>query len=505
MKSIVVLNALNINNFAFEKINKKGSSIERAIERSFNFETVENVVLLVNENSGFTFPEKLSIIKVNRFDSKSIFTAIYEKAKDYNTVFFADCDAPYLDPVFSKKLFELHNKYKAEYSFADGFPKGLAPELLNIGLVKILSKISNLDTVLGKRDFIFECLKPNINSYDIESIIATEDLQDLRLEFFANSKRNLKLCEAFSDINYENYAKLILAGEKKLFTLPAFYAIETSNIRSVDKIYFPAIENKQKEKFLSLEKFKLIVDKISEYSDDAVVSFSIIAEPFLNTEILKMLDYCLQQKSISILIETSAVDFDEETILAIKTLCDKYSESKRKKVFWIVYLDAVTKETYAKVSNLNLEIAEKYFNQAKQNLLSLNKYFCSNVFAQFVRMNENEEELESFYRYWTEKNINALIQKYDNFASQILDRRVADLSPIKRNVCWHLKRDMFILSDGTVLLCKEDIIKKNSFGNIFTDKIETIRDKIFEVYCDHVNKNYKGLCENCDEYYTYNF
>ena len=131
--------------------------------------------------------------------------------------------------------------------------------------------------------------------------------------------------------------------------------------------------------------------------------------------------------------------------------------------------------------------------------------FPSSVWAQTIRMNENEAELEPFYRFWKELGVNVIIQKFDTFCKVLDDKQVADLSPFERRPCWHLKRDMYILSDGTVPLCKEDIFCKNVLGNAFSDSFDTIRQKALIAYKEHLNCKYGGLCEFCDEYYTFNF
>ncbi|MEL3908147.1 MAG: spiro-SPASM protein [Treponemataceae bacterium] len=503
MEAITILNALEINEFAFENLNNNISSVEQAIKRGKSFPEVGEVAIISDKKKNFIFPDGVKVLSIDKFSSKDFFKAMAELGENYKTVFFASCDAPFLDANITEELFQTHKKYKAEYTFADGYPKGLAPEVLDMGLVKILASISNLENIKGNREFVFDVLKQNINSYDIEVIIADEDTSDLRLEFFSNSKRNFLLCQNFLNINTKNYYELIKTNSKKFFTLPAFYAIEISAERSVNKIYHPEKKISDTEKILSLDNFKKIIDKIVAYSDDAFVSFSIFGEPFLNAEIYNMLEYCFEQKKISVLIETSALDFDEQQILKIKKLVDE--KNAHAKIFWIVTLDAFTGKKYSELSGLSLELGEKFFNKALENTFLLHQNFSRNVFPQFIRMNENEDELEEFYRFWNEKINKVLIQKYDNLAGQIADRRVVDLSPVNRNVCWHLKRDMYILQNGNVLVCKADAFEKNIVGNIFTDEIKNIREKIFETYLQHLEKNYKGLCDNCDEYYTYNF
>ena len=85
------------------------------------------------------------------------------------------------------------------------------------------------------------------------------------------------------------------------------------------------------------------------------------------------------------------------------------------------------------------------------------------------------------------------------------DRRPADISPLKRHPCWHLKRDMSILTDGSVPLCKEDCSRSIILGNAFTESLETIWERGLQTYQDQITSCYKGVCEHCDEYYTYNF
>jgi len=136
---------------------------------------------------------------------------------------------------------------------------------------------------------------------------------------------------------------------------------------------------------------------------------------------------------------------------------------------------------------------------------SLCSRFPDSVWPQMIRMKDNEEELELFYRSWKEKLSRVIIQKHDHFCSTIQDRRVADLSPLVRRPCWHLGRDMSILIDGTVPLCREDLYAARSLGNALTDELEHIWNNGAPVYEQHLCGNYEGMCGACDEFYTFNF
>ena len=147
------------------------------------------------------------------------------------------------------------------------------------------------------------------------------------------------------------------------------------------------------------------------------------------------------------------------------------------------------------------------FNSAVNSILALNKFFPTSVYPQFTRMNENEDELEKFYRFWHSKNSpsvgKVIIQKYNDFCKLLPSRKPADLSPLERNVCWHLKRDMTILCTGDVPLCRQFLF--SSIGNVFDEGVENIWKKYFDEIKNQLEKKYGEKCKDCDEYYTFNF
>jgi spiro-SPASM protein len=85
------------------------------------------------------------------------------------------------------------------------------------------------------------------------------------------------------------------------------------------------------------------------------------------------------------------------------------------------------------------------------------------------------------------------------------ERKVADLSPVRRFPCWHLKRDMAVLLDGTVPLCREDVRVESPLGNALSEDLATVWERAQHIYTAHVGGAYPGLCAGCDEYYTYNY
>ena len=137
--------------------------------------------------------------------------------------------------------------------------------------------------------------------------------------------------------------------------------------------------------------------------------------------------------------------------------------------------------------------------------MSLEKKFSGCVYPQFLRLKENEESLESFYRYWNEQlGGKLIIKKYDWFCGKLESKKTADLEPVNRNPCWHLRRDFVILFNGDVPLCQEEILG-SSQGNVFTEDLQTIWQRRNELVEEHLQGKYNSMCEKCDEYYIFNF
>ncbi len=142
---------------------------------------------------------------------------------------------------------------------------------------------------------------------------------------------------------------------------------------------------------------------------------------------------------------------------------------------------------------------------------------------QAVRTAGAEDDIEKFYRSWKEitpNTSNIIIQKYDDFCGFMPRKQASDLSPVQRQPCWHLMRDMPVLIDGAVPLCREQIAGNGGvlLGNVFMEEgagaganaLEVIWERGQRFYTEQAGqipggKKFDSLCAGCDEYYTYNF
>ncbi|WP_294430538.1 spiro-SPASM protein [uncultured Treponema sp.] len=528
MKNLVILYGGDLTVHAFEKVFDKKSAFERVLDWAGLFS--EKIILFTKKSSQIE-SELSSVVSSNpkvelvTRDSwtKALFISEISsvlKKHDAQSAIVSYADTPFLNEKLTRDLIEMHEKYAAEYSFADGFPYGLTPELIETGTASILSELalSNLKSEGEKlidREAIFSVMKGDINSFEIETLIADEDYRLLRFNFETSSKINFLACKNLfeaalaqnTDLR-EPYALSNLAAKtvSVMQTVPAFYNIQISS--RYNHKYCYSLESIGKnpcgKEFMSPEDFKKILSQIADFSENAAISLSAFGEPLLHADFLDFASQVInlndENHKIQLLIETDGQLVNEELASKISSL----ASSRNVEVNWIVYLDSVEKSMYASIHNC----AESDFDKAILSVQILEKYFEGHVYPQFMRMKTNENQLEAFYRFWNAKENPShgqlIIQKYNSVCQVLPDLKSADLSPVNRLPCWHLRRDMTILADGSVPFCFQLSFGENA-GNILSDGIEKVWGSFQKILESHLSQNYTDNCSICDESYTFNF
>ena len=430
-------------------------------------------------------------------------------------VLFSYNDLPYLNKSLAKKILDSQIEYKSEYTFADGYPYGFAPEALNAGTIGILAELSKTaQKTLGdapvSRDGIYNLIKTDINSFDVETIIADSDWRLLRLAFHCGKKDNFMQCKALFDLasceepalaDVEKLSELASKNPACLKTLPGFYNIQISDKVNFKSVYLP--EHVYSQDFMPFEKCAALIDQIAAFSEKAVIGLSAFGEPLLHPDFLKILEKILSYDGLSVFFETDGLaltpDFTEKLAQVEKSAAPRTNGWQ--KIMIAVILDAASEQTYQKIHKNS---PARAFQSAVNAVALLQSAVPGSVYPQFVRMNENEAELEAFYRYWNEKTNpsggNLIIQKYDDFAGQLPPCKPADLSPLERDPCWHLRRDMTILYNGDVPACRT-CWNQNITGNVFNQSLEEIWHKTDSLLENHINKKYccAGKCADCEK------
>jgi spiro-SPASM protein len=521
MCAITVLFGGSLPETAFDDVFDGESAFERALLRGAAFPGVQKVCLLVAENAVLPKLPQLAVpletVERAVWDNRALLGALAEAAAGFDLCYYAWADSPFLDPRLAGAIAERHKRYPADYSYADGYADGFAPEALSPGTAAILSalldkcdKEEKRGAAKVSRDSVFLVLQKDINSFDIETEVASIDHRLYRLSLTADSRRNLLLCKRFFDEGIDRAEDSLLFTERVikekpalLRTLPAFFPVQITDrcpaqkTSSCEICPFAAAVQQNRGLEMAEGDFIRLLDKIAAFAGDAVIDLSLWGETALHARRGAFIEAVLARPALSLVIETAVTGWDEAEIAAYARAASVAAPrlNGMAPLSWIVSAESPTVE--------NPE-PESVFH----------RYFPADSYHQMVRVKGNEDAVEVFYRYWKGKNAQVLIQKYDSFGGTLPGLVTADLSPFRRHPCWHLMRDFPVLLDGSVPACREDTALFSGggespgnavLGNALAEPLETLWEKNAALYREQCGGVYTGLCGTCDEWYTYNF
>lgn len=515
MKFLVVLFS-DQNEFQSQKLFPSASGANKsAFDRSeewakaLSVDGYEKEVVLL-ENDGWTSGQLI----------ENLVQAAKKTAADF--VVFAHSSCAFLDLPLTKKLIQDHLEFKAEYTFADGYPAGFAPEILDAGAAAIMSELckgplsAQAQTPVSK-DSVFDIIKGDINSFEIETEIAGVDYRLLRLDFVCDSKikalsaaalaqklaadKKQNLLELDNEkIGEENVLEICRAAADEinvLKTVPAFYNVQIEGRVCSENSFSPY---KPRDERMDFARFEKLVEKIRTFSDSSVISLSLFGEAVLHPDFDKFV-LCALKAGQRVFVELDggqAPEFLKSQ--AYKNIKGALDEASRKNLYFAICLDAASQKTFQSFHKGSLDSAAAAVKDLAADF--------SETYPQFTRVHENESELEAFFRFWSDKASPSggkiIVQKFDNFCGLLPDKKPADLSPLVRAPCWHLRRDMDILLDGSVPLCR-DLFLQEPLGNAFECELCDVWEKKSALLAEHVKKEFKGSCGACDEWYTFNF
>jgi spiro-SPASM protein len=559
MNALAVLYGGGLRSQAFERVFPGGkSAFDLALERVRLFPGWRKTLILGREGLPEPPPgEAVELVLKPRWTRRDLLEAVSRGSQGFDLSYFAWADCPFLDPELTGAVAERHLRYKAEYSYADGWPYGFAPELLAPGTAGILAKIEGDQENPVDRESVFAVLQRDINSFDIETEISTVDLRSHRLRLAADSKRNLLLLTRLSAAGIPaaagagEIAEIIEEKPEILRTLPVFYPIQTGRPcpQSCALCPYPAAAGlgacgespagtsgaSGAEEFLEPGKFEALLDRIAAFSGDGVIDLSLWGELALHPRRMELIRAVLARPQLALVVETSGIgwrerDLEEAAALAAAAPDRCGGEFSGPPLSWIVSLDAADPARYR-------EIRGPGFAEAVSCAKKLFQLFPSAAYVQAVRVKGAEDDIEKFYRSWKELapqgSGGVIIQKYDDFCGALEKRQAADISPVERQSCWHLMRDLPVLLDGAAPLCREELAALKGggrvLGNVYNESLETIWSRGEKYYAEHCRAVrqakaarqarpageagiadsegpvYPGACAGCDEFYTYNF
>ena len=527
MSTGICINATHLTRYAVEDLGGGKSALDHvaafvsAAAALLGDDAPEPQVLVGPETVVAHLPEKWRRTAVEGNNEGALLDALAGVSGDLDRVLYIQTDTPFLDIDAAGRVLQLHRDYFAQFTGSDGYPLGCVPEVFGGDFPKQIRRLAKEGAAPPRE--LFPVVLRDVNAFDVETMIATTDARPLRLDFACNSRAGLELCRRYRDYlgtTADELAAAVVATQDRLRILPAYAAVQVVGAHPQRVTYLPqeaagiAVAADRMDGAgpgvngtagtrsstagagaaaaeMPLDRFTALVDELERFSPGIVVQVSLWGEVGLHSAVSEVIADMEARRDSSLLLETSGVGW---SAAARRALLQR--SLKRTRV--IVDLDAATEEVYR-------ELRGAGFQEAKGFAGELLEAQGERAYVRATRMKENAADVESFYREWKERTENVIVQKYDHFCGVLPDRRLVDISPVERTPCWHLKRDLYVLLDGAVPMCREDLNREHLRGNVFEDGVEAVWRANEAAYQAHVAGTYPNLCQNCDEYYTFNF
>ncbi|MGO9307767.1 MAG: spiro-SPASM protein, partial [Spirochaetia bacterium] len=286
MKNIAIINGFDLRPQAFRPLLEGESSFSRALEFGRALPGVSDTVVFLSQPAAV--PAGARSITRPSWTVAELLSEMVKAAEGCDAVFYFFADCPFLDPGLTARMHANHVRYWADYTFADGYPYGITPEIFSR---QTLGRLQGMADGAGdvRRDSLFTVLRKDINSFDIETEISPHDMRLMRLSLAADSERNFLLLSrlAANGVRDAQAACLFLRENQEAHrTLPAFFPIQIVERCPQECTYcpYPQFGGKILEKTgsMPLESFSLLMGKIVDFAGDAVVDISLWGEPSLH-------------------------------------------------------------------------------------------------------------------------------------------------------------------------------------------------------------------------------
>ncbi|MCX7999445.1 MAG: spiro-SPASM protein, partial [Leptospiraceae bacterium] len=419
---------------------------------------------------------------------------------DIDEVYFVYFEGicPIFDLQLTKELKERHRKYLSQYSYSENLPPGIVPYFISREFLQTLPR--------GWKTKPHDYLLKNINQYDTEIFFHPPDLRQLRLCFNLDSLYSLRLIQdIFSHnpaITYDEVWDFLKKHPSSFRPFPSYIELEIYRGCEYSCNFCPRtfvnLQNDFHEmKLITLE--RILKEIEISFGNEVTLCFGGLGEPLLHKEIFYFLNFALNQEIVhELILETALYKNANELEHFIKTLTEKQS----KKLTLIVNLPSTNQITYSQMTGQE----QISVNQILESIQRLKNILPKeNLYVQILKIEELEDEMENYVSYFDKESISVIIQKYNSYAQKMKERRSADFTPIQREFCWHLFRDLYVSFDGTVELCKQ--LGGTTLGNILEQDLVNIWEKglIFAQHSFNLeHEKIPAPCLKCDEWYTFN-
>jgi spiro-SPASM protein len=287
-----------------------------------------------------------------------------------------------------------------------------------------------------------------------------------------------------ADIRADKIEQRIAEKPSLLRPMPTYLTVNLCEKNNQNPIYLPQSDGNSE-----FPDFSRFMQQTVLWMEKGYVEFSGTGEPLLHSDFKNILKTIASYPDFQFYLDTNGVYLDQ--------YMDEIGAVPNLEVF--ININAPHRELYKAIHGSD------DFEKAESNIEAFFARYPEKGYLQITRMMENEESLETFLERWRTLKDRIIIQKYNDFSGELEERKVVNLAPLTRFPCWKLQREMFIQADGSVSLCSQDYLKKNVLGNLEEASLQEIWENAQSIYASHWKENYPKICENCDQWYIFNF
>ena len=277
-------------------------------------------------------------------------------------------------------------------------------------------------------------------------------------------------------------------------SLPREVILELTTRRATRPVFMPAGQLAMGRADLSLEMAKDLFDQLAE-ADDLRLTFGGVGDALLSPCFFEMVQAARQAGITAIHARTDLLEMTPELIARLAaTSVDVVS----------IQIPAITAVTYQAV--MGVDGLSRVLDNVKTFVEQRWKRGQATpiLVPVFTKCRENLAEMEVWYDRWLAALGSAVIAGANDYAGQIPDHSVADMSPPRRRACGRLASRMHVLSDGKIVSCEQDVLGRQPLGDLATNRVADVWAQRFAALrSDHRRGEWDkhSLCGNCREWH----
>lgn len=320
-------------------------------------------------------------------------------------------------------------------------------------------------------------------------------------QFKLNSQRQIaRITEAMSPLNGQLIRSraedlvVRLAQTPMMDLLPQEITVELTTRRATRPVYAPATHLDIQRPDIAPETVAALFKEIGG-ADDIRLTLAGVGDPLLHPDLPEILELAHRCGIHAVHLETDLLDAGEALIRRV---------ANSQLDVLTVHIPALTAPTYATIMGVDA------YGRVLENLRTLLIERTNRgrgtpiVVPTFTKCAANLVEMEAWYDQWLKALGSAVITGPSTFSGAIPDVGVGEMSPPRRRPCARVSSRLTVLSDGSIVLCEQDVMGRQPLGTIGNETIAAVwRERFGAAREKHARGDLAGLalCGACTEWH----